>query len=315
MAEKRYYWIKLREDLFKTDQAFDILMSEKNGAEYIVLYQMLCLKTINTGGRFETKIGEVIIPYNVEKIARDCRYFSVDTVRIALGLYMKLGLIYIETDGCIRISNYNKYLGSESASAERMRKLREKENKALQCDAPSISSQSCHNVTPNVTQDIRYIENRDKISKEEEKETSQRDAKKKKESVNVTPSQEGLRSSLVSTIINSQKKDSEKALTVEAVKELLFTLDIDPTCFDHVWQWLLMRRKRRNPATLYALELAVKKAKEISKNDPETISQIFDQSTLRGWSGVFALRDKDKPGQENPNFYDQDSYKIKEVEG
>lgn len=314
MAEKRYYWIKLREDLFKTDQAFDILLSEKNGAEYIVLYQMLCLKTINTEGRFETKIGEVIIPYNVEKIARDCRYFSVDTIKIALGLYMKLGLIYIETDGCIRISNYDKYLGSESASAERMRKLRGKENKTSHCT--SLCTSHCDkDVTPNVTQDIRYIENRDKISKEEKKETSRRDAKKKKESVNVTPSQEGLEYSPVSSIINSQTKNAENTLTVEAVKELLFSLDIDPTCFDHVWQWLLMRRKRRNPATLYALELAVKKAKEISKNDPETISQIFDQSTLRGWSGVFALRDKDRTEKEDQDFYDQDSYKIKEIEG
>lgn len=31
-------------------EVVDFLMSQPNGASYVVLYQMLCLKTINTGG-------------------------------------------------------------------------------------------------------------------------------------------------------------------------------------------------------------------------------------------------------------------------
>ena len=37
-------------------------MGQKNGANYVVLYQMLCLMTINTNGRLSRQIGEVIIP-------------------------------------------------------------------------------------------------------------------------------------------------------------------------------------------------------------------------------------------------------------
>ena len=68
--EKKYYWIKLKSS-FMTSDAVDFLMGQKNGAEYVVLYQMLCLKTINTDGRLERQIGEVIIPYDASKIQRD----------------------------------------------------------------------------------------------------------------------------------------------------------------------------------------------------------------------------------------------------
>lgn len=58
---KRYYWMKLKES-FMTSDTIDYFMSQSSGANYVVLYQMLCLKTINTDGRLSRQIGEVIIP-------------------------------------------------------------------------------------------------------------------------------------------------------------------------------------------------------------------------------------------------------------
>ena len=69
---KRYYWIKLK-DSFMSSDAIDYLMSQPDGANYVVLYQMLCLKTINTGGCLVSKIGEMLIPYDVEKIQRESK--------------------------------------------------------------------------------------------------------------------------------------------------------------------------------------------------------------------------------------------------
>lgn len=86
---KRYYWMKLKES-FMTSDTIDYFMSQPDGANYVVLYQMLCLKTINTDGRLSRQIGEIIIPYDVEKIQRDCKWFSTDTIRVALNLY-KMG--------------------------------------------------------------------------------------------------------------------------------------------------------------------------------------------------------------------------------
>lgn len=113
MAEKRFYWIKLK-DTFMTSDAVDFLMGQKNGAEYVVLYQMLCLRTINTDGVLARQIGEIIIPYDAAKIQRDCKYFTLDTVIVALELYKKLGLVYEQQDGHLKITNFENLIGSES---------------------------------------------------------------------------------------------------------------------------------------------------------------------------------------------------------
>ena len=67
---KRYYWIKLK-DSFMSSDAVDFLMGQPDGANYVVLYQILCLKTINTGGKLERHIGEVIIPFNCHRVGAD----------------------------------------------------------------------------------------------------------------------------------------------------------------------------------------------------------------------------------------------------
>ena len=104
---KKYFWIKLKTD-FMTSDKVDYLMSQKNGAEYVVLYQMLCMKCINTDGLLARKIGEVIIPFNAEKIQRDCKYFNIDTVENAFRLFIQLGMIYQEENGFLRIADLEK---------------------------------------------------------------------------------------------------------------------------------------------------------------------------------------------------------------
>ena len=108
---KRYYWIKLKTDFFNQED-IDFLLSQENGCQYVVLYQMLCLNTANTGGRLASSMNEVIVPYDVKKIVRDCKYFDIDTVAVALELFKKLGLIYEEEDNVLRISNYENIVGS-----------------------------------------------------------------------------------------------------------------------------------------------------------------------------------------------------------
>ena len=145
---RRFYWIKLKSTFMSSD-AVDFLMGQKNGSQYVVLYQMLCLMTIHSNGRLERQLGEVIIPYDAEKIQRDTKYFSLDTVRVALELFKKLGLIYQnEEDGCLSIFGYEELVGSETQSTIRSRNSREK-TKALQCNADcnapaSLLQQNCN---------------------------------------------------------------------------------------------------------------------------------------------------------------------------
>lgn len=158
MEDKRYYWIKLRTDFFNKEQ-IDFLLSQKNGCEYVVLYQMLCLNTANTNGLLQTNIGEMIIPFNIEKIVRDTKYFDYDTVVVALELYKKLGLIYTGDDNILKIVGYEEMVGSESGWAEKKRLYRDKQK---------LLGQSKDNEKDNVLQENRdkSIEIRDK-SKEE----------------------------------------------------------------------------------------------------------------------------------------------------
>ena len=123
MSDKKYYWIKLKTDFFNQD-TIDFLMSQQNGSEYVVLYQMLCLKTANTSGRLATEFGDMIVPYDIEKIVRETKYFKPDTVIVALELFKKLGLIYEDDGGVLKIAQISSMVGSESASKEAVRKRR-----------------------------------------------------------------------------------------------------------------------------------------------------------------------------------------------
>ena len=144
MAEKKYYWIKLKTDFFE-QETIDFLLSQKNGCEYIVLYQMLCLNTANGGGELCSKVGEMIIPYNIEKIVRDTKYFDFDTVTIALELFKKLGLVYEQENDILKISDIDEMVGSETKYAEKMRKYREKKKEGYNV---------AYNVAYNVRQEI-----------------------------------------------------------------------------------------------------------------------------------------------------------------
>lgn len=119
MAEynkQRFYWIKLT-DRFMTSYTVDFLMEQKDGANYVVIYQMLCLKTVNNDGCLSRSIGEMIIPYDEEKIQRDLKWFSIDTIRVAMNLYKRLGLIYEQDDGVLRITDFDNLVGSQTVSA------------------------------------------------------------------------------------------------------------------------------------------------------------------------------------------------------
>lgn len=160
MTNKRFYWIKLRTDFFNQD-TIDFLLSQKNGCEYVVLYQMLCLNTVNTNGQLVNQIGEMIIPYDVPKIVRDTKYFDHDTVVVAMELYRKLGLIFESETGALAISNYQHMVGSEAANAnaQRQKRFREKQKETL-LEVSSVTKSNARSNVESITKS--NVENRDK---------------------------------------------------------------------------------------------------------------------------------------------------------
>ena len=138
MAEsQKYYWIKLKSDFFNQD-AIDFLMSQKNGAEMVILYQMLCLMTLNSGGKLITKLNQMEVKYDVSKIVRDTRYFSANIVETALELFKKLGLIE-DIEETLSITNYKNLVGGESKYAEKKRAYRDKKTATKEHISEDIS--------------------------------------------------------------------------------------------------------------------------------------------------------------------------------
>lgn len=131
MAEnKRYYWLKLKEDFF-SDDAIEWL--EEQGKEYCLFYLKLCLKSIRTNGILIRNVGKMLIPYDVEKLAEITKK-NTDTVIVAMELMKKIGLVEILDNGALYLSQLETMVGSESGSAARMRKMREKNKVLSLCD-------------------------------------------------------------------------------------------------------------------------------------------------------------------------------------
>ena len=172
MAEKDkiFYWIKLKKE-FLDGETVDFLMSQKNGANYIVLYQMLIMKTLNTSGKLCNEIGEVIIPFNAEKIQRDCKWFDIDTVRVAMELYAKLGLIFKNENNIFQITNFEEIVGSETYWAKKKREKRLEKDSVGQIPTnvqnPLISN--IYNIKDNISDIDNNINNSIYNNKEEDK--------------------------------------------------------------------------------------------------------------------------------------------------
>ena len=163
---KRYYWIKLRETFMSSD-VVDFLMSQTDGANYVVLYQMLCLKTINTAGRLARTIGEIVIPYDVNKIQRDCKWFTADTIRVAMELYKKFGLVYEDVDGMLVMTGHNEMVGSETNWAMQKRHQMVT-NAQKQLNSPASGGNKVESKVENFHPDIRDKEIRDKEIRDKE---------------------------------------------------------------------------------------------------------------------------------------------------
>lgn len=154
---------------FFNQETIDWLKDQDNGCEYIVLYLQLCLLTANTSGELIRTIGDMTIPYNPKKISQ-ITGFDIDTVNVALSLFRHLGLVEENQEGIQTLPEVKNMVGSESASAARVRKHRKKKKEAQK------ALQSNTNVTDwmlqsNVEYRDKSIEYRDKsIEGREERE-------------------------------------------------------------------------------------------------------------------------------------------------
>ena len=155
---KRYYWLKLQENFFD-DDTIDFIESQENGEKYVLFYLKLCLKALKNEGKLIRYVGEMLLPFDdlgLSKITRT----DIDTVRSALILFSKIGLIKKLDTGEIFLTQLNEMVGTETQKAKYMRerRLQEKNNGVTMLP-------ECY---PNVTQSIEYRDRVKEIEKEKE---------------------------------------------------------------------------------------------------------------------------------------------------
>ena len=147
MAEKKYYWLKLKRDFFKRHD-IRIIEEMPNGKEYLLFYLKLLVESIDHEGalRFSDTI-----PYN-EQMLSVITNTNVDIVRSALKLFADgLHLIEIKDDQTIYMEEVEKMIGSavDSDVANRQRRCRERKKQQALLGVTS----ALQNVTDVVTND------------------------------------------------------------------------------------------------------------------------------------------------------------------
>ncbi|MDO4690435.1 MAG: phage replisome organizer N-terminal domain-containing protein [Fusobacterium sp.] len=125
---KRYYWLKLKEDFFESEE-IKIIESTPNGVIYSNFYLKLLCKSLKTEGKL---IFKDTIPYSPEMLA-SLTGVPIDTVRVALDMFIQLGLMDKLDTGALYMKAIESMTGSETIWADKKRKQREleKQEKAL----------------------------------------------------------------------------------------------------------------------------------------------------------------------------------------
>ena len=152
---KKYYWLKLKEDFFERDE-IKIIESQKNGKDYINFYFKLLLKSLKSNGTLRFKDA---IPYNLEMLSTitNC---NVDTVNTAINTFISLGLMEKWEDGTFFMLEVQNMVGSETSWAEKKREYRDKKTMSSNCP-DNLNKKQGH-----VRQEIE-LDNRDREEKNE----------------------------------------------------------------------------------------------------------------------------------------------------
>lgn len=130
MAEKKYYWLKLKRDFFKRHD-IRIIEEMPNGKEYILFYLKLLLESIDHEGTL--RFSETV-PYN-EQMLSVVTNTNIDIVRSAMKLFIELNMMDVLEDRTIYMAEVDKLIGSavDNDNANRQRRFREnKKQLALQ---------------------------------------------------------------------------------------------------------------------------------------------------------------------------------------
>ncbi|BDF59176.1 hypothetical protein CE91St36_19930 [Christensenellaceae bacterium] len=162
---KRFFWLKLKEDFFD-EKSVRYLRKLPQGDSIVIVYLKMLLKSLRDEGMIKY---EKILPTATEELAL---YLDEPEAVVALSItaFLKMGLVEQWDNDTFYMAALQHMIGSESASAARMRKHREiQAQKRLLSQSDALVTQGDADVTVSDTEiELEIDQEKENIEEDEE---------------------------------------------------------------------------------------------------------------------------------------------------
>ena len=271
MAEKKYYWLKLPRNFFGKHY-IKILRAKENGELLVLFYMWMLTEAIDHEGRLRYSED---IPYDEEMLA-EASGFALHIVTQALQQFTKLQLVITESDGTLFMPKSIEMIGSESASAQRVREYRERKNSKEKKPETVENTESNDNVTK-CNSDVQ----KSNIEKELEKEN---------------------------------KKGGKRETTQSIFERLLPEYTISDVMADKLREWFKYKTERKDGYKEQGMKSLLKQvANKVSVYGDTAVCNLIDECMSNGWKVI--IWDKLQSSSAYRNSGDRIGNRVKDVDG
>lgn len=275
MAEKKYYWLKLPRNFFGKHY-IKILRAKENGELLVLFYIWMLTEAIDHKGRLRYSED---IPYDEEMLA-EASGFALHIVTQALQQFTKLQLVITESDGTLFMPKSIEMVGSESASAQRVREYRERKNSKEKKPETVENTESNDNVTK-CNADVQKSNIEKELEKELEKEN---------------------------------KKGGKRETTQSIFERLLPEYTISDVMADKLREWIKYKTERKDGYKEQGMKSLLKQvANKVSVYGDTAVCNLIDECMSNGWKGI--IWDKLQSSSAYRNSGDRIGNRVKDVDG
>ena len=156
-SNKRYYWLQLKEDFFKSKE-MKLMRKLPGGEEITIIYLKIMLVSLGDEGK-------IYFEGLAEDLAEELSLLideDPEAIRMALMFLAKKKLMTTSDNYQFNLEQVPEMIGSETASARRVRKHREN-HKALQCNTEVTKCNGDIDIEIELDKDIE-IDNNNRFS-------------------------------------------------------------------------------------------------------------------------------------------------------
>lgn len=245
---KRYYWLKLKKDFFDSKE-MKKLRKLAGGDTFTIIYlKMQLLSLADEGKLYFDGVEDSFAEEIALQIDED-----PENVKVTILYLQKVGLVEMQADNELFLSEVPYMIGSETDKAEYMRKKRQQKSKYVISNGNNVTQ-----MLPDVTK--CYTEKEIEIEKDIEKK--------------------------IETEIDNKNKNKKTEYDV-LIENYTSNMELRNT----IYEFIKMRKGIKKPITTYGLKKMLNKLDSLADNDKNKIA-ILDQSIIRSWAGIFELNQK-----------------------